>query len=247
MNVVAPSPDRIRPLEAWRALQALVRNKEDTGQVFKVIDALAGKTRRRSFTRAQESPAGQKLFAERPNLLAALMDRARLAALPGDTLGRCYYDFTYGENLTADGLVSASQESRSRRDWTEAEAWFAARLRDQHDLWHVLTGYGREAAGELALLAFTHAQTRNRGIAAIVAMGVYQARRAAPALPILKIVGEARARGRAAAWFPEQPWEEFLALPLEVVRARLGLAPPEVYDGARPARMAQEARIRALA
>ena len=36
-----------------------------------------------------------------------------------------------------------------------------------HDLWHVTTGYGRDALGELSLLAFTYAQEQNRGIGAI--------------------------------------------------------------------------------
>ncbi len=244
MTQAVRSSDKVRPLEAWRALRALVRNKEDTGQVFKVIDALAGTTRRRSFQRLCDSPAGRNLLAARPNLLAALMDRTGLAALPAESLGRRYHDFTYGENLTADGLVAASQETGPRGAWTQEEAWFGARMRDQHDLWHVVTGYGREAAGELALLAFTHAQTGNRGIAAIVAMGVYKARREAPDLPILKIVAEARARARACAWLPEQAWEELLALPLQEVRQRLRITPAHDYEAARPARMAQEARIR---
>ena len=40
-----------------------------------------------------------------------------------------------------------------------------------HDLWHVTTGYGRDALGELSLLAFTYAQEKNRGIGAIVLYG----------------------------------------------------------------------------
>ena len=38
------------------------------------------------------------------------------------------------------------------------ERWMGERLRDIHDLFHVITGYGRDALGELCLLAFTNAQ-----------------------------------------------------------------------------------------
>ena len=54
---------------------------------------------------------------------------------------------------------------------TDEENIFHTRLRDMHDLWHVTTGYGRDALGELSLLAFTYAQERNRGIGAIVLYG----------------------------------------------------------------------------
>ncbi len=36
-------------------------------------------------------------------------------------------------------------------------------------------------------------------------------------------------RGKNAAWFPEQDWESMLALPVDEVRARLGLETPPVY------------------
>ena len=43
-----------------------------------------------------------------------------------------------------------------------------------HDLWHVTTGYGRDALGELSLLAFTYAQEQNRGIGAIALYGYWK-------------------------------------------------------------------------
>jgi ubiquinone biosynthesis protein COQ4 len=32
-----------------------------------------------------------------------------------------------------------------------------------HDIWHVLTGYRRDALGEACLVAFSYAQTRGLG------------------------------------------------------------------------------------
>lgn len=236
----SPSPDRIRPLEALRALRALFANKEDTAQVFRVIDAMAGKTRGSAYLRTKRTTAGQALLTARPNLLATLSDRDRMQALPVGSLGRTYYDFTYGENLTADGLVEAS-EVVGRPERSEEATWFGCRMRDQHDLWHVISGYGREGFGELNLLAFTHAQTRNRGVGFIVAFGVLKWMRMAPKMPTWSSVWEARQRGQACAWLPEQHWEAMLAMPLAEVRKQLRIPPAPVYAGARETAVELEA------
>ncbi len=226
-----PASDRIRPLEALRALRALFANKEDTAQVFRIIDAMAGKTRGAAYERTQKTVAGRALLAARPNLLATLSDRARMQALPLGSLGRTYYDFTYGENLTADGLVEASQAG-GRPNRSEEANWFGCRMRDQHDLWHVISGYGREGFGELNLLAFTHAQTRNRGVGFIVLFGMLKWMRMAPRMPTFSAVREARRRGRACAWLAEQHWEGMLAMPLAEVRRQLKIASAPVYERA---------------
>jgi len=225
-----PDPDRVRPFEAFRALRTLLNNKEDTAQVFRIVDAVAGKTRMRAFNRLQESEAGRALMAARPSLLATLSDRTAMEAMPAGSLGRTYFDFIYGENLSADGLVEASEEgSAPRTNAPEAQRWFGARMRDQHDLWHVVTGYGREGFGELCLLAFSHAQTKNRGIGVIVLAGAHKWKREAPAMPTIAAVREARRRGKESAWLPEQAWEKLLPLPLEDVRQLLRIPPAPIY------------------
>ncbi len=103
---------RIEPLKAIRAIRALIADKEDTGQVFKIIDALSGNVSDRQFKRFIATGMGQRIVAERRDIIAALNDRERLSRLPEGTLGRTYYDFMAEENLTADGLVDASREVR---------------------------------------------------------------------------------------------------------------------------------------
>ena len=51
------------------------------------------------------------------------------------------------------------------------------RTEETHDLWHVLTGYGRDTFGEACLLAFSYAQTGNRGIGLIALGGILAVRR----------------------------------------------------------------------
>ena len=223
---------RIRPVDALRAIRALIRNPDDTARVFDVIDALSGNHGERLFERFRRSPGGARLLAKRPDLLAALSDRARLASLPAGSLGRTYADFMGREQISADGLVEASMEGGRRDpDLPPERAWLGARLRDMHDLWHVLTGYNRDLVGEAGLLAFTYAQTRNRGIGFIVMVAWLRAR--GDFRWARSTIREGYRRGRAAAWLPEQEWEELLALPLAQVRARLGLGEPPVYHQVR--------------
>jgi ubiquinone biosynthesis protein COQ4 len=222
--------DRIRLLDALRAMGGLLKNPDDTALVFEIIEALSGRTRTKVFDRFVRTPSGQRLLAERPNLLAKLTDREALLALPPGTLGRTYGEFMSREQISADGLVEAS-EDWLREDLPAERRWFADRLRDTHDLWHVVTGYGRDLIGEASLLAFTYAQTRNPGIGFIVAVAYLKAR--GINRPARRLLREGYRRGRAAAWLPGVEWEALLEQPLTRVRETLRVGEPPVYEAVR--------------
>jgi len=222
--------DRIRPLDALRAMRGLLRNPDDTALVFEIIEALSGRTRTRVFDRFCSSESGKRLLSKRPNLLARLTDRDALLALPRGTLGRTYGEFMSREQISADGLVEAS-EDWLREDLPAERRWFADRLRDTHDLWHVVTGYGRDLLGEASLLAFTYAQTRNPGIGFIVAVAYLRAR--GINRPARRLLRDGYRRGKRAAWLPGVEWEELLAQPLARVREQLRVGDPPVYQPVR--------------
>jgi ubiquinone biosynthesis protein COQ4 len=229
---VAPPPPRRRV--QWRkartALSRLIADPEQTSQVFELIDALAGDAGEKLFQRFLREPEAARLLAEKPSLLRALSDRAKLEALPAGTLGREYVRFMRAGGIDAQGLVDASEEadrsSREERPLDPDREWFYARLRDMHDLWHVLSGYGRDVAGEAALLSFTHAQTRNRGIAAIVLAAVAKGPKSLD-LHWPRYLWRAWRRGRKAKLLPAAAWEELLLLPVAEARRRLGVSAPE--------------------
>ncbi len=222
--------DRIRPLAALRAIRALIKNPDDTALVFEIIEALSGRSRTRVWDRFSTTESGQRLLARRPNLLALLSNREALLALPPGTLGRTYGEFMSREQISADGLVEAS-EDWLRLDIPADRRWFADRLRDTHDLWHVVTGYGRDLLGEASLLAFTYAQTRNPGIGFIVAVAYLRAR--GINRPARRLLREGYRRGRNAAWLPGAEWEDLLAQPLTRVREQLRVGEPPVYEPVR--------------
>jgi ubiquinone biosynthesis protein COQ4 len=227
-----PARKRVQPGRALRAIRALLADPDDTAQVFEIIDALSGNAGERLFTRFREDPTGARILAERRDLLRTLDDRAALLALPVGSLGRTYAEFVAREQITGQGLADVSAATR-RTDLDADRRRFGDRLRDMHDLWHVATGYGRDLVGEAALLAFSYAQTGNRGIGFIVAVAWVKASGDGGATR--RLILSAWRRGRRAAWLPGQDWEGLLAQPLGGVREQLGLGAPPAYVAVRSA------------
>jgi ubiquinone biosynthesis protein COQ4 len=151
-------------------------------------------------------------------------------ALPPGTLGRTYAEFVSREQITAEGLVAASMEG-GRPDHGPERQLFSERMRDSHDLWHVVTGYGRDLVGEAALLAFSFAQTLNPGVGFIVAVAWLRAGRG----EARRVIVDAFRRGRRAAWLPAYDWEAALALPVDEVRRQLRVEPAPPYQPVRSA------------
>lgn len=225
---LSESNTRLRPFEALRAVRRLLRNPDDTRQVFIVLQALRGRSGKRSFRRFQATAEGQEILGERRTLLPHLQDRQALARLPQGSLGRAYLDFMTVENLTADGLVEASA-SPERDAAPEDVRLFQNRTRDMHDLTHVITGYGRDPLGELCLLAFNHAQSGQLGVALIVLMGMTRLGLGQRGRAARAAVVQGWRHGRAAAWLSGQDWEAMLAESMETLRNRLRIAEPTRY------------------
>jgi ubiquinone biosynthesis protein COQ4 len=219
---------RLRPFQAIRAARQLMADPEDTAQVFTIFRALRGKSGIRAFRRFATSPTGARVLREKRKLLDTLSDHASLAALPEESFGRRYFEFMETENLTADGLVQASQSWENDPVPAEMEL-FRARMRDAHDLTHVLTGYGRNGLGEACLLAFMYAHNRNRGALLILLMSVKRMPRAAR-----HAVFEAWRNGRKARWLQDQDYEALLPRPLIEVRRALNIAHPALYRAVMP-------------
>jgi ubiquinone biosynthesis protein COQ4 len=218
----------LRPLEALTALRALLADPDDTAQVFKIISALSGGTRQRLLRRLRTTPVGQRLFRERAALAPVLEDSARLRALPEGSLGRAYLDFCERHKISASGLIAASEEGAANDQFTWDERLVHARMRDQHDLWHVVMGYEADLLGEASVLAFTMAQTQNPAIGLIVVAAFFSDQ--GDKVTKRKLIAQAFARGVRAVWFPAVDWEALLARPLSEVRRELRVGAPPSYQ-----------------
>ena len=212
---------------AYRALRRLLADKDATGEVFEVMRALNGTSTRHGYFKLLSSMEGGRLAYAREELADQLADRDWLATLPPDSLGAVYRDFTDNGGVTPQGLVAVSAQVMTGIE--HPVAWYGRRIRDSHDLWHVVTGYGLDSLGEACLVAFSYAQTKSLGWAFIAVGAAIKTRKAPTKQPYVAAIREGHARGRAAAWLPGLDWMALLPQPLEAVRAQLGLAPPPVY------------------
>jgi ubiquinone biosynthesis protein COQ4 len=233
--VGARDPRRfVRPRRRWlaalKALRRLLRDKEDTGQVFEIMGALNGPTTARNFERLVSTPGGGRLAFEHLELAPKLMDDAWLDGFAAGTVGAAYRDFVRSERLSADGLAAISRERRgSAVDEPHPYAWFGRRIRDSHDIWHVLTGYHRDGLGEACLVAFSYGQTGSLGWA-VIALGAMLRAGRRRGHPYRAAIRQGYQRGKAAKWLPAEDYVALLAEPLDAARRRLGITPPTIYD-----------------
>ena len=157
-----------QPRVALQAAVALLRDPDDLPQVFTIIEALSFDTLSRIAARFEATPGGRALLAGRPDIVTLLADRAWLAQLPSGSVGRAYLDFVTRENISAEGIRAAAMTGATgARRLPPPLDYVFARMRDTHDLWHVVTGFHGDLLGEVALLSFIFAQTKNPSIAAL--------------------------------------------------------------------------------
>lgn len=227
----AVRPGQIRVVDALKAMKALMNDPEDTAQVFRIIEALSGKNALHNAQRMGRSKAGQRLLRDTPDLLERLLNRSALEALPENSLGRAYLRFLAAEGITVEGLFQASLDGRGieSHELPPEIEFFRNRMRDTHDLWHVVTGYQGDIVGEAALLAFSFAQVHNLGVGLIASVAFLRG----PHNELRREILRGFARGLKARWLPAVEWESLLALPLEEVRARLRIDAPSHYQPVR--------------
>jgi ubiquinone biosynthesis protein Coq4 len=100
------------------------------------------------------------------------------------------------------------------------------RVRQTHDLWHVLTGYETDESGEIALQAFTYAQLRVPSALWLGGLGALRQRLGDP--DALRRARAAYRRGLATAKLIPFSWEDHWGTPLAALRATLHCPPHEV-------------------
>ena len=228
----------IDPLRAVRGFRRLVADKEDTEQVFEIMSALSGRSIPNGYMRLLDSEEGGRQAYLAVEFAHRLDDRNWLANLPEGSVGAAYRDFVAARGFTAQGLAEESRKvADTEIDAAHPNGWYARRLRDVHDVWHVLTGYGTDALGEACVVAFSHPQTRSAGFAFIAAGAALEFGKLGKGHPYGRAIWQAWRHGRRAAWLPGLDYEALLAQPLDAARARLRIARPTLYEA-----VPQEAR-----
>ena len=229
------APDRkvsgLRPLKVLHHFRKLVEDKEDTEQVFHIIEATKGRKSHKQAADFITSPEGQRFLRDTVSIPDMLDDHARWADCGPNTVAAHYIAFMKREGLSAAGLVAESHK------WAPPESlpkdqtqWYFDRLRDTHDLFHVLTGYGRDALGEASLLGFSYEQNHNTGILFIAYAGARQIKKVSGTkAPLFAAIKEGRRLGRAAGKIAHQDIAALMREDIAEARTRLNVGKPEVY------------------
>jgi ubiquinone biosynthesis protein COQ4 len=233
------SPSRLRPFKALGHFQKLIVDKEDTEQVFHMTDCLPSAGYAKVLRDFCESAAGRDRMAQEPYLPDLLDDHDRLLAMPVGSVAHAYVAFMRAEGLSAAGLVAESEKAKRPRYDDQAQ-WFHDRLRDTHDLVHVLTGYGRDPLGEQCALGFSYGQYRAWTDGFLSWAGAFELwRRVKADAPVFAAVREAHRIGKAAEPIFKQDVAALLAEPLEAARARMHISASTHYARAHRAYRAQ--------
>lgn len=228
-------PDRLalklRPLKAWKHMQNLLADKEDTEQVFHIIEALNGNALKRDLQRLSQSVQGQKLMADRYSIPELLDNHTYLKTLPDGSVGRAYQAFMEREGLSAAGLIAETEKFFDGKPrYNDDLDWYADVRRDTHDMLHIMSGYGRDALGEACVLNFTVGQHKGFGAKFIAVMAGRRINKHAPAAaPIYAALKQASRNGKIAGKVAREDFRELVKENLEQARARLGINPPTLY------------------
>lgn len=202
---------------ALRGLITIARDPYQTDAVFEI-----GKGIRRSGLLNKMAARGRALSPELDRLIAErydppLPDLQALLRLPEGSLGR-----VYAENLTRNGFAV---EFYPKTEVTDDGSYLMLRLRRTHDVWHAVTGFGTDPAGELGLQAFMLAQLRSP--LSVLLLGGGLLRTLSSPEEHRRVMAEVRRgyrMGKEARPLLTQRWEERWERPLADWRAELGLS-----------------------
>jgi len=170
---------------------------------------------RRAVAYLMAQPGVAEIVAER--YLAHPPDLATLVRLPVGTLGRAFADY-----LAETGFDPNYYRALPITDDT---SYLLTRLRQTHDLWHLVTGLGSDVAGELGLQAFCLAQTRLPLPVVLLAGGLLKTLFVEPGQleVLLDRIAVGYRLGARARPLAAQKWEEDWEKPLDQWRRELNI------------------------
>lgn len=226
VSVLAREANKVQWLQAWRIIRAMKQDPAQTQLIFELQAALDGGDIERQYQAFCAEQGAAELLKSKPELVERLSQFERLQALPANTLGYAYWRLMDSNKLSANGLEEAAREVAAfTRLYPDADrAWFAKRTHCVHDLLHVLTGYGQDAAGEATLLAFYDGNNSQRFVNRTVRFGMVSSLFSAPITSwwrTFRFMRQAWRRGAGANIPFTFAWEVALEQPLSDVRYQL--------------------------
>jgi ubiquinone biosynthesis protein COQ4 len=220
--VVLPRTRIGRWIAGLRAFRKLIANPADPlqGPIFQMC---VEHSMLRKLTRnLQRHDEGRRLLAERPRLNARAISLAAMTAYPPSSLAHAYAAY-----FPANGIELFEP---ARLPVETPHDYVATRLRESHDVVHVVTGYGTDDIGELELQWFNLGNSGWGPLPIIVFVASFFMGRMRKYGGLWRVWKRARAayrRGRRSRILAGVVWEDYWHMPVRDVQALL-CAPVEL-------------------
>jgi ubiquinone biosynthesis protein COQ4 len=209
-------------LVVLKGVLSLIRDPQQTDSVYDIEDGMKHSAAMAAATRQMMAqPEIASLAAER--YLAVAPDIPKLLTYPHDSLG-----YAYASYIDTAGFDPGFYRSMAVEDDT---SYLLLRLRQTHDLWHVVTGFSTNVPGELGLKAFELAQTRRTMAGILIAGGFLKCLLQTPDEldELLNNISRGYRMGLQAQPLLAQKWEENWDKSISEWRAKLGI---KLFSGA---------------
>lgn len=232
-DVLNYKPDWKTGITAGRALMA---DPKDTRQVFLVMQAMNRGANAKGYHKLLRTVKGGEIASQQTELADKLSDPDFTKDFTVGTVGHAYRKMIDATGYSADGLAEISNLKALEENIQHPYEWYTRRIRDVHDIWHVLTGYSPdEPLDEQCLVAFSYAQTKGLGWAIIAVLSMLGGLKIKDGRHQIAAIWEAFCNGRKAKWLPAEDYEKLLAEPLDAARQRLNILSPTLYKTYRAA------------
>jgi ubiquinone biosynthesis protein COQ4 len=203
-------------LSTIKGAVSLLRDPSATESVYDVEDGLRHtKATQLSVEYVKRQPGVAALVQER--YLAPTPNLDQLQQCPSDSLG-----FAYAKYITDAGFDPNFYRALPIEDDI---SYVFMRLRQTHDIWHLVAGFKTDVPGELGLKAFELAQTHRTMAAILLAGGLLSTLLKAPEQldVLLENIAMGYRLGAQAKPFLAQKWEQNWEKPLAQWRTELGI------------------------
>lgn len=211
-------------LNTLKSVISLLRDPLQTDTIFDLEDALV-RSHPQTVTAAVKhmlsNPAIAQIAKER--YTAPVPDIETLSTYPSDSLG-----YAFAQYISSAGFDPGFYR---RIEIVDDTTYLLFRLRQTHDIWHVVTGMSVDVPGEIGLKAFELAQTR-RPLAGVLMAGAFlQTLLNQPDSldRLLDRIASGYRMGAKAGPLLAQKWEDHWEKPLSEWRSQLNIEPMPVY------------------
>jgi len=208
---------------AIKCVKKVIKNPEDTKNIFALATAVNGPSLITMYHKLLETKEGGELAGKLPEFadLYPLLDKC-----PEGSVGHAILN---NQKYSLESLINISKRGTSNSiDIKHPYMWVARRVRDTHDMYHMLTGYKMDSVlGEGCLAAFTYAQTKSYLWGLIFLSGIWMFKGSPRKIAALF---EAYRRGKKCSWLLIENYETMIYEDLEKCRKRLNLPKAKVYE-----------------